>query len=64
MDLSSIASSTTNSISDAGTSQAVSTAVLKKAESIQSENAKQLISSVSTPPNLPSHLGNNVNTAA
>jgi hypothetical protein len=64
MDLASIASSTSNSISDAGVSQEVSTAVLKKAISIQSDNASQLISAIPAPPNLPSHVGNNVNTVA
>ncbi len=67
MDLSGVASSTTSSISDAGTSQAVGIAVLKKAISLQADSASALIAGVSSntaAPNLPSNLGQNINTTA
>ncbi|MET3107004.1 hypothetical protein AAKU67_001654 [Oxalobacteraceae bacterium GrIS 2.11] len=67
MDTTAIASSSQNNISDAGVSQTVAIDVLKKAINIDKANAATLLQSVAqTPdvPNLPAHLGNNVNTTA
>lgn len=55
------------SIADTGTRQDVAIAVLKKAQDIQSTSALQLLDAVqATAPaqNLPSHLGNHINTTA
>ena len=66
MDVTGIAQLAT-SIADTGTRQAVGVAVLKKAQEIQSSTATALIEAlppVPSAPNLPSHLGNRVNTTA
>jgi hypothetical protein len=66
MDVSSIAQLSTT-IADTGTKQAVGVAVLKKAQDIQASSASALIEAippVPSTPNLPSHLGNTINTTA
>jgi hypothetical protein len=66
MDVSGIAQLSTT-IADTGTKQAVGVAVLKKAEDIQASSASALIEAippVPSTPNLPSHLGNTINTKA
>lgn len=66
MDVSSIAQLSTT-IADTGTKQAVGVAVLKKAQDIQASSAAALIEAippVPSAPNLPSHLGNTINTTA
>jgi hypothetical protein len=66
MSVSSIASLST-AMSAAQTSQDVGVAVLKKSLDIASNGVMELLSTVSpasTPTNLPSHLGQNVNTTA
>jgi len=54
-------------IADTGTKQAVGIAVQKKAEDLQASSAAALVEAippVSSTPNLPSHLGNSINTTA
>ena len=54
-------------MAETGTRQAVGMAVLKKAQDIQSSTATALIEAlppVPAAPNLPSHLGNRINTTA
>ncbi|WP_317200953.1 YjfB family protein [Janthinobacterium sp.] len=54
-------------IADTGTRQAVGIAVLKKAQDIQSSTATALIEAlppVQAAPNLPAHLGGQINTTA
>ncbi|WP_432382513.1 YjfB family protein [Duganella sp. P38] len=63
MDVTSIAQTAT-SIADTGTKQAVGIAVLKKAQDIAASSASALIESIPPVPNLPPHLGNNINTKA
>jgi hypothetical protein len=66
MDVSGI-SQVATTIADTGTKQAVGVAVLKKAQDIQASSASALIEAippVPSTPNLPSHLGNNINTTA
>lgn len=66
MSVSSIASLST-AMSAAQTSQDVGVAVLKKSLDIASNGVMELLSTVSPPSmptNLPSHLGQNVNTTA
>ncbi len=66
MDVTNIASIAT-SLSNAKTSQDVSTAVLKKAMDISAQGALALIQAIPSNPssqNLPSHLGQNINTTA
>ena len=66
MDVSGI-SEVATTIADTGTKQAVGVAVLKKAQDIQASSASALIGAippVPSTPNLPSHLGNNINTTA
>ena len=65
MDVSSIASLAT-SISTEKSGQAIGIAVLKKALDSEAQTASALIDSLPAPssPNLPSHLGQNVNTVA
>lgn len=48
------------------TNQAISVAVLKKAMSIQASSATALLAALppASGPNLPSHLGQNINTTA
>ena len=65
MDVSSIASLAT-SLSTEKTGQAIGIAVLKKALDSEAHTAGTLIASLPAPSasNLPSHLGQNVNTVA
>ncbi|HJV02995.1 YjfB family protein [Duganella sp. LX20W] len=66
MDVTGIAQASTT-IADTGTKQAVGVAVLKKAQDIQASSAAALIQAippVPSTPNLPSHLGNTINTTA
>ena len=66
MDVSSIAG-LSSSVAETGVKQEVGLAVLKRAQQIQASTASQLINSVATPPtmqNLPTHLGNTINTTA
>jgi hypothetical protein len=66
MDVGSIARLST-SIAETGTKQEVGIEVLKKAQQIQASTAAQLINAVQSAPavqNLPSNLGNNINTTA
>jgi len=66
MSVSSIASLST-AMSAAQTSQDVGVAVLKKSLDIASNGVMELLSTVSPPStstNLPSHLGQNINTTA
>jgi hypothetical protein len=66
MDVSSIARLST-SIAETGNKQEVGIEVLKKAQQIQASTAAQLINAVQSAPavqNLPSNLGNNINTTA
>jgi len=66
MDVSGI-SQVATTIADTGTKQAVGIAVQKKAQDIQASSAAALIEAippVPSTPNLPSHLGNNINTTA
>lgn len=54
-------------IADTGTKQAVGIAVQKKAEDLQASSAAALVEAippVPSTPNLPSHLGNSINTTA
>ncbi len=67
MDLAAIANGTTSNISDSGVSNQVANQILAKAINIDQTNATALIQAADqapATPNLPSHLGNNVNTAA
>lgn len=63
MDVTGIAQTAT-SIADTGTKQAVGITVLKKAQDIAASSASALIESIPPVPNLPPHLGNNINTKA
>lgn len=63
MDVTSIAQTATT-IAETGTKQAVGIAVLKKAQDAQASSAQALIDALPPVPNLPSHLGNNINTTA
>ena len=66
MDVTSIAKLAT-SLADTGLKQDVGIAVLKRAEDIQAATATQLLDAVQSAapaPNLPSHLGQHVNTTA
>lgn len=66
MDVGGIAQLSTT-MAETGTQQAVSVAVLKKAQDIQSSTATALIEAlppVPSAPNLPAHLGNRINTTA
>jgi hypothetical protein len=66
MEVSSIASAAT-AMSEASLQQAVGTAVLKKAMDIGAENAMALIHAIpdnTAAQNLPSHLGQHINTKA
>lgn len=66
MDVSGIARLAT-SIAETGTKQEVGVAVLKKAQDIQASSAAALIEAippVSKASNLPSNLGNTINTTA
>lgn len=66
MDVSGIARLAT-SIAETGTKQDVGVAVLKKAQDIQASSASALIEAIPPVPkasNLPSNLGNSINTTA
>jgi ATP-dependent Clp protease adapter protein ClpS len=54
----------TASIADTGTKQDVALEVLKRAQQIESATATQLIEAIQPAPNLPDHLGKNVDTTA
>lgn len=67
MDVSSLSSAAVAALSNAGTDPAIGTAVLKKALDIQAQSAVALINAlppVPGSPNLPPHLGQNINTTA
>lgn len=53
-----------SSVAETGTKQEVSLAVLKRSQEIEKSTATQLIDSVKPAPNLPSNLGNTINTTA
>ncbi|MFZ4529091.1 MAG: YjfB family protein [Undibacterium curvum] len=60
-------SNVATTLAEVGPSQAVSIAMLKKANDIQAESATALIEAIpdnKATANLPSHLGRNVNTTA
>jgi hypothetical protein len=66
MDVAGIAKLST-SIAETGTRQEIGVAVLKKAQDIQVATATQMIDAIQAvpaAPNLPSHLGNTINTKA
>jgi hypothetical protein len=66
MDVTGIASLAT-SIADTGTKQDVAIAVAKKAQDLQASSAAALLEAippVAKAPNLPSNLGNRINTTA
>jgi hypothetical protein len=66
MDISAIARASA-SVAETGTKQEVDIAVLKIAQKIESSTATQLIDAVQSTPtvqNLPSNLGNTINTKA
>lgn len=65
MDVSSIAKAA-STIADTGTKQEVDIDVQKRAQDIALSTATQLIDAVKEPPapNLPDHLGQNINTTA
>lgn len=64
MDISGIANLATN-MAQSQTDQAVGIAVLKKALNIETSTAATLLDAVTVPQvNLPSHLGQNINTTA
>jgi hypothetical protein len=56
-----------STIAETGTKQEVDIAVLKRAQEIESATATQLLEAVKSTasvPNLPEHLGQNINTTA
>jgi hypothetical protein len=66
MDVAAIAKLST-SIAETGNKQEVAIAVLKKVQDIEASTATQLIDAIQPAPsvqNLPSHLGNTINTKA
>jgi len=66
MDISAIAKLST-SIAETGNAQEIGLTVLKKAQDIATSTATQLLDAVQPAPsvqNLPSHLGNTINTKA
>lgn len=63
MDVSSIAQLSTT-MADTGNKQAVGIAVQKRAQDIQASSASALIEAIPPVTNLPSHLGNTINTKA
>jgi hypothetical protein len=67
MDVTNLAKLST-SIAETGNRQEVGLAVLKRAQQIEMATATQMIEALQaaspTQPNLPPHLGNNVNTTA
>jgi len=53
------------SMTETSTRQDVAIAVLKKAQDLQGSSATQLLeAATASTPNLPSHLGNTINTTA
>jgi hypothetical protein len=63
MDATSIANAA-STIAETGTRQDVGIAVLKRAQEIEHATATQLLDAIPATPNLPDHLGKNVNTTA
>ena len=65
MDVNDIAGLAT-SMAQTGTRHEVGMTMLKRAQDIAKDHSTQLIESVkaSSPPNLPPHLGNHINTTA
>ena len=66
MDVMGIAQLST-SIAETGTKEAAGMAMMKKSQDIQASTAAQLlegVTSMPSAPNLPSHLGNIINTTA
>jgi hypothetical protein len=66
MDVMGIAQLSTT-MAETGTRQAVGIAMLKKAQDVQASTATALLQAlppVQAAPNLPSHLGSNINTTA
>jgi hypothetical protein len=63
MDVSSIASTATT-IAETGLKQEAGMAVLKRAQDIARTTAIQLLDAIPAAPNLPDHLGKNINTTA
>ncbi|MTW10555.1 putative motility protein [Pseudoduganella eburnea] len=66
MDVTSIAAAATT-IADTKNSTEIGYAVLKKAQDVQASSAQALIEAIPPAPaaaNLPSHLGQNINTTA
>jgi len=63
MDVSTIASAATE-MAATRTNAEVGTAVLKKAIDLQAQGALALLNALPQVPNLPEHLGQNVNTTA
>jgi hypothetical protein len=63
MDVTNIAKLST-SMAETGIRQEVGMTVLKRALDIEAASAAQMIQSLPQPQNLPSHLGNTINTKA
>lgn len=63
MDISGITDMAT-ALSEMETRQEVGVSVLKKALQIEKNTAATLLAAIPAPPNLPAHLGRNVNTVA
>ena len=63
MEVSSLAA-TVSSLAATTTNDNISVAVLKKALDSQSQAAAGLLQAIPAPPNLPAHLGKNVDTVA
>jgi hypothetical protein len=63
MDVTSIANLATT-IAETGLKQEAGMAVLKRAQDIARTSAAQLLDAIPATPNLPAHLGKNINTTA
>ena len=63
MDVTNIAKLAT-SMAETGIRQEVGMTMLKRAMDIEASSAAQMIASLPQAPNLPSHLGNSINTKA
>lgn len=63
MDISSIASTAVEMVA-ANTNSQLGMAVLKKVLDVEAQNAATLIDALSQAPNLPSHLGQSIDTTA
>lgn len=65
MDVNNIAHLATT-VAATGTNQAVGVAVLKKADEVQASSAAAMLEALppATAPNLPEHIGRNINTTA